>query len=361
MDRANTLDRIDRKDFQKTVNGKEVDLFLLSNSSGAEISVINFGGKIVSITVPDRNGNRIDVVLGKNNIDDYMNDQEQYFGAICGRTANRVANGRFFLEGREYRLTVNNGPNNLHGGIKGFNAVVWDARQLDDNTLELSYLSKDGEEGFPGNLQVVVVYHLNEENALEIYYEATTDKTTIINLTNHSFFNLSGEGDSYIGDHTLVINADYFLPTNDVAIPSGKPEKVEGTPFDFRVEYTIGERIGEECTQLEYGNGYDHSFIINRSGDGLEFCARAVSPKTGIVLEIFTTEPGVQLYTGNYLQGNFVGKNGNIYPKRSAFCLETQHFPDSINHPDFPTVILKPGEKFRSKTVYKFSTDSIIN
>ena len=359
MNKANILKSLNKKDFQKTVDGKPVDLFLLSNSKGTEISVINYGAKIVSLSVPDKNGNWVDVVLGKSNIDDYLNNQEQYFGAVCGRTANRIANGKFSLEGLEYQLAVNNGPNNLHGGIKGFNSVVWDARQLDDQTLELTYLSKDGEEGFPGNLFTIMIYRLTDDNALEISYEATADQTTIINLTNHSYFNLSGEGDVYIGDHLLEINADNYLPTNDVAIPFGKPEKVEGSPFDFRSFHTIGERIDEKCTQLIYGNGYDHNFILNQSGEGLIFCAKAISPKTGIVMDIFTTEPGVQLYTGNYLDGSFQGKNGHTYPKRSAFCLETQHFPDSIHHPDFPTIVLKTGEKFRSKTIYKFSTDSI--
>jgi aldose 1-epimerase len=256
-------------------------------------------------------------------------------------------------------LAANNGPNSLHGGIKGFNSVVWDAKQLDERTLKMTYLSKDGEEGFPGNLHITVIYRLLEDNSLEISYEATTDKATIINLTNHSYFNLSGEGDSYIGDHTLLINSGSFLPTNDVAIPLGKPEEVEDTPFDFRTDHTIGERINEEDTQLIYGNGYDHNFILNRSGEGLEFCAKAVSPKTGITLEIFTTEPGVQLYTGNYLDGSFFGKNGHTYPKRSAFCLETQHYPDSIHHPEFPTIVLRPEDKFQSKTIYKFSTENI--
>jgi aldose 1-epimerase len=352
----NSLERFNKKNFQKTVDGKKVDLFFLNNKNGVEISILNYGGKIVSLYVPDRNGKFVDVVLGKSTIDDYLNEQEPYFGAICGRTANRIANGKFFLDGFEYRLAVNNGPNNLHGGIKGFNSVVWDARQPDEKTLELTYLSKDGEEGFPGNLQVVVCYHLTEENALEITYKAITDKTTLINLTNHSYFNLSGEGDPYIGDHLLQINADYYLPTNDVAIPLGLPEEVEDTAFDFRTLHTVGERIENESTQLIYGNGYDHNFILNRTDN--DFCAKAVSPQTGIVMEVYTTEPGVQLYTGNYLEGNFTGKNGHTYPKRSAFCLETQHFPDSIHHPDFPTTVLKPNEIFESKTIFKFSANN---
>jgi len=361
MNKVKTLESLNKKDFQKTVDGKPVELFILNNANGVEISIINYGAKIVSALVPDKNGKWTDVVLGKSNIDDYMNDQERYFGAVCGRTANRIAGGRFSLEGKEYHLAVNNGPNSLHGGIKGFNAVVWDAHQLDEQTLKLTYLSKDGEEGFPGNLHVTVVYHLADDNTLEIYYEATTDKTTIINLTNHAYFNLSGEGDPYIGDHTLIINANYYLPTNNVAIPLGKPEKVEGTPFDFRTGQAIGKRINEEFTQLIYGNGYDHNYILNRSEEGLVFCAKAASPKTGIVMDIFTTEPGVQLYSGNFMNGSFTGKNGHTYPKRSAFCLETQHYPDSIHQPDYPTVVLKPEETFRSKTTFTFSTDSNIH
>jgi aldose 1-epimerase len=357
MKKTLTLGGLDRKNFQKTIDGKPVDLYILSNQKGAEVSITNYGGKIVSIHVPDRKGNRVDVVLGKAALADYTNSQEPYFGAICGRTANRIANGRFSLEGKEYNLAVNNGPNSLHGGIKGFNSVVWDADQLDEQTLELTYQAKDGEEGFPGNLSVTVIYRLTDNNSLELEYKATTDKTTILNLTNHSYFNLSGEGDPYIGDHTLQINADYYLPTSDVAIPFGKPEPVEVTPFDFRTPHTIGERINEDFLQLIYGNGYDHNFIINHGGKGLVFAAKAVSPRTGIVLEVYTTEPGVQLYTGNYLEGNFPGKKGHPYPKRSAFCLETQHYPDSIHHPEYPSTILKPGEVFDSKTIFHFSVE----
>jgi aldose 1-epimerase len=357
MRKTLTLGGLDRKDFQKTIDGKPVDLYVLSNPKGAEVSIINYGGKIVSIHVPDRKGNWVDVVLGKANIDDYTNSQEPYFGAICGRTANRIANGSFSLEEKEYNLAVNNGPNSLHGGIKGFNAVVWDANQLDEQTLELTYQAKDGEEGFPGNLSVTVIYRLTDSNSLELEYKATTDKTTILNLTNHSYFNLSGEGEPYVGDHELQIDAAYYLPTNDVAIPFGKPENVEGTPFNFRTPHTIGDRINENFTQLVYGNGYDHNFIINNGGKGLAFAAKAVSPRTGIALEVYTTEPGVQLYTGNYLEGNFPGKKGHSYPKRSAFCLETQHYPDSIHHPEYPSTILKPGEVFESKTIFHFSIE----
>ncbi|MDR2843987.1 MAG: galactose mutarotase [Candidatus Symbiothrix sp.] len=351
-----TLSGLKKENFKAVVDGKQVDLFILTNKNGVEMSVTNFGAKIVTISVPDRKGKFTDVVLGKSNLPDYMNDQEPYFGAICGRTANRIADGRFFLEGTSYELAVNNGPNSLHGGLKGFNAVVWDAKLINEQTLELNYLAKDGEEGFPGNLQVTVIYQLTDDNAVEISYKAFTDKATILNLTNHSYFNLSGEGDSYIGDHELQINADTYLPTNDVAIPLGRSEKVEETPFDFRSLHTIGERIEEEDTQLIYGNGYDHTFIINKPAEKeLAYTSKAISPKTGIVLETYTTEPGVQLYTGNYLDGSFSGKNGHTYPKRSAFCLETQHYPDSIHHPEYPSIVLLPGEVFESKTVYRFS------
>jgi aldose 1-epimerase len=357
MKKTVTLGGLDIKDFRRTIDGKPVDLYILSNQKGAEVSVTNYGGKIVSIHVPDKNGKWVDVVLGKSNINDYTNSQEPYFGSLCGRVANRIAGGRFTLEGKQYLLATNNGPNSLHGGIKGFNAVVWDANQLNEQTLELTYLSKDGEEGFPGNLSITVTYRLSEDNALEIDYKATTDKTTILNLTNHSYFNLSGEGDPYIGDHFLQINADYYLPTSDVAIPFGKPEKVESTPFDFRTSHTIGERINENYTQLIYGTGYDHNYNINKPVIGLVFAAKAVSPRTGIVLEVYTTEPGIQLYTGNFLDGSFTGKNGHYYPKRSAFCLETQHYPDSINHPEYPSTVLKPGETFESKTIFRFSVE----
>lgn len=359
MKQTTILGNLRKEDFQKTIDGKSVSLFVLNNHSGSQACITNFGGKIVTVFVTDKNGKFVDVVLGKSNIDDYMNDQEPYFGAICGRTGNRIAKGKFTLDGKEYQLAINNGPNNLHGGLKGFNSVVWDAKQIDDQTLELSYLSKDGEEGFPGNLKVTVIYTLTDSNELQIDYKATTDQTTILNLTNHSYFNLSGEGDTYVGDHDLQINADTYLPTDDVAIPLGDPQKVEGTPFDFRSPSKIGNKIEDDDTQIIYGNGYDHTFVINKAKENdLAFTSKASSPKTGIVMETYTTEPGVQLYTGNYLDGSFKGKNGHTYPKRSAFCLETQHYPNSINHPAYPTVILKPGEEFNSKTVYKFSVKS---
>ncbi|MCL1942957.1 MAG: galactose mutarotase [Candidatus Azobacteroides sp.] len=344
------------KDFQKTVDGKQTDLYVLKNPSGMEVCITNYGAKIVSVMVPDKNGKFADVVLGHPSIDDYLTSQEPYFGAVCGRTGNRIAKGKFTLDGKEYTLAVNNGPNNLHGGIKGFHAVVWDAEQIDNQTIRLIYLSKDGEEGYPGNLTTILTYKLTDDNAVEIDYLATTDKPTIINLTNHSYFNLSGAGDPFIGDHLLTIHADTYLPTDDTAIPYGKPEKVEGTPMDFRTPHEIGARIDENFQQLIYGNGYDHTYVLNKEKDaGFSFCAKVVSPKTGIVMETYTTEPGVQLYTGNGMTGGFPAKGGKHYPKRSAFCLETQHFPDSINKPEYPGVVLRPGEKFTSQTTYKFS------
>jgi aldose 1-epimerase len=358
MKKTSDLGNLQTKDFQKTVDGKPVDLFILSNKNGMEMSVTNYGAKIVALYVPGNDGKMIDVVLGHATIDEYLTSQEPYFGAICGRTGNRIAKGKFTLDGKEYSLAVNNGPNNLHGGVKGFHAVVWDARQTDDQTLELVYLSKDGEEGFPGNLTTTLIYKLTDDNSLEIDYKATTDKPTILNPTNHSYFNLSGAGDPSIGDHLLTINADTYLPTDETAIPYGKPEKVEGTPMDFRTPHEIGAHINDNFQQLIFGKGYDHNYILNKEGGELSFCAKSVSPKTGIVMETYTTEPGVQLYTGNYLTGKFVAKEGKHYPMRSAFCLETQHFPDSINRPEYPSVVLRPGEVFKSQTIYKFSINN---
>ena len=355
MSKSVTIDLLRKEDFQKIVDNKQVALYILTGKSGLEMSVTNFGAKIVSLHVPDRNGKMTDVVLGHNTLDGYLSSKEPYFGAVCGRTGNRIAKGRFTLDGKEYRLAVNNGPNNLHGGLKGFNAVVWDACQTDEQTIELTYVSPDGEEGFPGTLTTKITYRITDNNSVQMEYEAQTDQPTIVNLTNHSFFNLSGAGDPYIGDHQLTINADTYLPTDDTAIPYGNAESVAGTPMDFRTPCTIGERIKEDFQQLIFGKGYDHTYVLNKQNDELSFCAKAVSPKTGIVMDVFTTEPGVQLYTGNWLTGEYVGKNGHHYPMRSAFCLETQHFPDSINKPQFPTVILRPGETFKSQTIFKFN------
>lgn len=343
--------------FEKIVDGKQTGLYTLTNQNGSEVTVTNYGAKIVSLMVPDKEGTLTDVVLGHPSMDDYLTSEEPYFGAVCGRTANRIAEGRFSLNGKDYTLAVNNGPNSLHGGIKGFNAVVWDVRMVTPNSIELFYLSPDGEEGFPGNLSVTIIYTLTDDHSLEIIYRATTDKTTILNLTNHSYFNLSGEGDPYIGDHLLTVNADEYLPTDSTAIPYGNPAPVAHTPMDFREPFAIGSRINEDTEQLRFGNGYDHNYILNKEGadNDYTFAGICESPQTGIKMEIYTTEPGMQVYTGNWMTGNFPGKNGHRYPMRSAVCFETQHFPDSINNPAYPTVILQPEEKFESRTTYKFS------
>ncbi len=341
--------------FQKTVDGRQIGLYTLTNKNGCEVTVTNYGAKIVSLMVPDKNGVMVDVVLGHNTIDEYLASEEPYFGAICGRTGNRIANGRFTLEGKEYQLAVNNGPNSLHGGLKGFNAVVWEVKKLTDQSIELFYLSADGEEGFPGNLSVTLTYTLTDDNSLDIWYNVTTDKTTILNLTNHSYFNLSGQGDPSIDDHLLMIAADYFLPTDNTAIPYGDAKSVKGTPFDFTEPYTLGGRINDDDEQLHFGKGYDHTFVLNKSAENeYSYAGYCLSPKTGIKMDIYTSEPGMQVYTGNWMTGNFEGKHGKRYPARSAVCFETQHFPDSINKPDYPSVVLRPGETFDSRTTYQF-------
>lgn len=343
-------------DFKKVMDGKETGLFILQNANGCELAVTNYGAKIVSLSVPDKTGEFIDVVTGHDSIDDYLSSTEPYFGAVCGRTGNRIAKGKFSLEGKEYTLAINNGPNNLHGGLKGFNAVVWDVKNISRNSIELFYLSPDGEEGFPGNLSVTVKYTLTGDNAVEIDYRATTDKTTILNLTNHSYFNLSGAGDPTIGDHVLTLESDFYLPTDETAIPYGKAESVTGTPMDFTTPHAIGERINDDFQQLIFGKGYDHTFVLNRKGEK-EYAYFGVlqSPKSGIKMEMYTSEPGVQMYTGNWMTGQLTGKNGQRYPERAAVCFETQHYPDSIHHPGYPSVVLHPGEVFESKTTYKFT------
>ncbi len=342
--------------FEKSVDGRQTGLYTLTNKRGCEVTVTNYGAKIVSLMVPDKSGQLTDVVLGHPSIDDYLTSQEPYFGAVCGRVGNRIAKGQFTLEGVTYQLAVNNGPNHLHGGLKGFNALVWEVKRVSDSSIELFYLSPDGEEGYPGNLQVTIIYNLTEDNALDIIYKAETDKTTILNLTNHSYFNLSGQGDPSIGDHLLMLNAETYLPTDETAIPYGDPQSVKDTPMDFTEPFSIGERINDDFEQLHFGNGYDHTFVLEKpSPEEYAYAGICESPKTGIKMEIYTTEPGLQLYTGNWMTGNFAGKQGKHYPYRSAVCFETQHYPDSINKPDYPTTILRPGEEFESRTTYKFS------
>ena len=358
MTNENTLSGLLTANFQKVVDGKETSLCILTNKAGSEVTVLNYGAKIVSLMVKDKNGILTDVVTGHDSIDDYLTSEEPYFGAICGRYGNRIANGCFTIDGVSYdKLAINNGPNSLHGGIKGFNSVVWDMKRIDNQSVELKYSSADGEEGFPGKLDTTLTYRLTDDNEVVITYHAVTDKPTVLNLTNHSYFNLSGAGDPYIGDHLLTINADYYLPTDNTAIPYGPKEKVEGTPMDFRTPYEVGERINDDFEQLVFGKGYDHTYILNKEGNDLSFCAHCVSTKTGIIMDVFTTEPGVQLYTGNWMTGNLIGKSGQRYPMRAALCLETQHFPDSPNKPEYPTTILRPDEAFESQTIFKFSVE----
>ncbi|NDV69862.1 aldose epimerase family protein [Dysgonomonas sp. 25] len=342
-------------DFTGKVDGKDVQLYILTNNKGAEVTVLNYGAKIVSLMVPDKNGKLTDVVQGHQNLDAYLHSEEPSFGAVCGRVANRIAKGKFTLEGKEYQLAINNGPNSLHGGVKGFHFVVWDAKQIDGQTVELTYLAKDGEENYPGNLTTKVTYHLTEDNALDVKYEATTDKTTILNVTNHSYFNLSGDADQDAMDHVVVIDAKEYLPTDETSIPLGKPATVVGTPFDFLSPHTLAERINEDFEQLRIGKGYDHCWVLNKKEGEYAFAVECTSPKTGICMTIHTSEPGVQVYTANWLAGKQVNKNGHKYPERSSVCFETQHYPDAINHPDYPTVILKPGDKFESRTTFAFS------
>ncbi len=349
-----------KKPFGKTPDGQPVDLYVLTNKSGAEVSITNFGGAVVSLKVPDRNGKLADVVLGYDTADGYVKDKS-YFGALVGRYGNRIAHAQFSLDGKTYTLAKNNGENSLHGGLKGFNKALWKAKILskkDGQSLELSYLSKDGEEGFPGNLKVRVIYTWTDANALRIEDSATTDKKTVVNLTSHSYFNLAGQGSGDILGHQLMIQADKFTPVDPSLIATGELRDVAGTPFDFRKPTAIGARIDQDDEQLKLGGGYDHNFVVRRSADaGESLAARVVEPTSGRVLEVWTTEPGVQFYTGNFLDGKTAGKGGVTYPRRNAFCLETQHFPDSPNQPKFPSVVLAPGARYHTITTYKFSVE----
>jgi aldose 1-epimerase len=342
-----------------THDGRPVSVYTLTNSHGVEVRAMNYGGIILSIRVPDRKGEFADVVLGHETLEGYI-PNPPYFGAIVGRYANRIANGTFTLDGKTYTLPKNDGPNTLHGGTtRTFNQVVWDAEPLKGKTgVAFSYLSKDGDDGFPGNLKVKVTYTLTDANALIIDYEATTDKATPINVSQHSYFNLKGEGNGDILDHEIMINADRFTPVDKNLIPTGELRPVKGTPFDFTKPTKIGAHINDDYEQLVLGHGYDHNFVIKRQGDSvrdLDLAARVYEPTTGRVLEVSTTQPGVQFYTGNFLDGSITGKHGHVYKHRYGFCLETQHFPDSPNHPDFPNTILRPGETFHEKTIFKFS------
>ncbi|MGH9529786.1 MAG: aldose epimerase family protein [Terriglobales bacterium] len=345
--------------FGKTDDGQQMDLYTLTNAKGMQVAITNFGGTIVSIKVPDKNGNIADVVLGYDDVSGYQGGKA-YFGATIGRYGNRIAKGKFTLDGKTYQLPLNDGPNTLHGGIKGFSQRVWTAKDVSGpagQALQLTYLSKDGEEGFPGNLHVKVVFTLPSTNELKIDYSATTDKDTVINLTNHSYFNLSGKGEGDILGTELKINASRFTPVDSTLIPTGEMRSVKGTPFDFTKSTAIGARINQDDEQLKLAGGYDHNWVLDAGKTvSLHLAAEAYDPTSGRVLEVLTTEPGVQFYTGNFLDGTIHGKGGKVYNKHDAFCLETQHFPDSPNHPKFPSTELKPGEQYHTITVFKFLT-----
>ena len=346
-----------RTPFGRTAEGDAVDLFTLTNAHGIEVRAMSYGGIIVSLRVPDREGRLDDVVLGHESLEGYLKSPS-YFGAIVGRYGNRIAKGQFTLDGRTYKLATNNGPNHLHGGVKGFDKVVWKAEPFehpDGVGVVFSYLSKDGEEGYPGRLSARVTYTLNDRDELAFDYFATTDKATPVNLTQHSYFNLVGDAKRDVLDHELLIDADRFTAVDATLIPTGVLAPVQGTPLDFRTPIAIGARIEQPDEQLRRGGGYDHNFVLNHK-PGLALAARVFEPTTGRVLEVSTTEPGLQFYSGNFLDGTVTGKSGRVYRRRYGFCLETQHFPDSPNHPDFPSTILRPGREYRSKTVLAFKT-----
>ena len=355
MDKMN-LSGLNPKDFQTEIDGKMTDLYILKNQNGYEVAVTNYGGSLVAIMVPDKDGQVANVIQGHDNIQDAIDSPEPFLSTLVGRYGNRIAKGKFTLEGKEYSLSINNGPNHLHGGPTGFHARVWDAEQLSENSLKLHYLSADGEEGFPGNLDMTVVYTFTDENELVIDYTGTTDKTTVVNMTNHGFFSLTGIANPTptIEDLECEINADYYVPIDDTSIPTGEIESVKGTPFDFTTPHAVGERIDADHIQTKRGAGYDHCFVLNKKQPGeLTFAARVVEPKSGRMMEVYTTEPGVQVYTDNWADG-YKGQHGATFPRRSAICFEAQHYPDSPNHPYFPSVVLKPGEVYTQKTIYKF-------
>jgi aldose 1-epimerase len=342
--------------FGVLASGDSVKLYTLKNANGMEVAISDLGGTIIKWTAPDKDGKFEDITLGSNNPEDYLTSTK-YLGALIGRFGNRIAKGKFTLDGKEYTLAVNNGPNALHGGLKGFNAAIWTATPIEgaEPGLKLTYLSKDGEEGYPGNLNVEVVYTLKNDNSLSIDYKATTDKNTVVNLTNHAYFNLKGEGKGDILDHEIALNADKFLPTDAGLIPTGELKPVKGTPFDFTSSHLIGERINDTTDiDIKLGGGYDHCWVFTDQSNKLKSVAIVTEPKSGRTMEVLTTEPAVQFYTGNFLNGSAKGKSGVKYEKRFGFCLETQHFPDSPNQVAFPTTVLKPGETYTSTTVYKF-------
>jgi aldose 1-epimerase len=353
---SKTTGTISQAPFGKTADGTPVEIYTLRNHNGMEARVMTYGGIVVSLKVPDKNGKFGDVVLGYDNLDDYVKNNP-FFGALVGRYGNRIAKGKFTLDGHEYTLALNNAPNNLHGGPVGFDKRVWKVARADVGPdgprLELTYLSQDGDQGFPGNLKVTATYTVTADNGLCLDYTATTDKDTICNLTQHSYFNLAGKGD--ILNHQVFINADKFTPVDSTLIPTGELKPVAGTPFDFRTATAVGTRINDNDEQLKFGHGYDHNWVANKPLGKLGLVARVTEPSTGRAMEVWSTEPGVQFYTGNFLDGSITGKGGWVYELRNGLCFEPQHYPDSPNHPQFPSVELKPGQTYQNTIIYKFS------
>tara|TARA_B100000035_G_scaffold299309_1_gene293860 strand:- start:217 stop:1350 length:1134 start_codon:yes stop_codon:yes gene_type:complete len=347
---------LNKTEFVKTIDGKKTNLYILKNRNGVEVAVTNYGARTVGISVPDKNGQFEDVISGFNTLDEYINCPEPFHGPIVGRVGNRIAKGKFKLDGKEYNVSINNGPNHLHGGLKGFHHRVWDVKSVSDKAIALHYLSKDGEMGYPGNLSVDVRYALNDKNELSISYKATTDKKTVVNLTWHPFFNLAGEGTT-INDHIMEINADKYTPVDETLFPLGKNVTVKNTPFDFRKPKAIGRDLDQQKTntQLKHGAGYDHNWVLKRPNDNsMAFAAHITEPQSGRVMEIYTQEPGLQFYGGNFFDGKTNGKNGKPQIHRGAMALETQKFPDAPNQPNFPSVVLKPGEVYETSSIYRF-------
>ncbi len=353
-----TASGISKATFGTLPDGKVADIYTLKNASGMEARISNYGGIVVSLTAPDKDGKFADVVLGCDSLSGYVKGVP-FFGALVGRYGNRIGKGKFTLDGKTYTLATNNGPNHLHGGKVGFDKVLWEATPTDGNepSLKLTYVSKDGEEGYPGNLSVEVIYQLKKDNSLSINYKATTDKPTVVNLTNHSYFNLTGDPSKEILSHELTLAADKFVPVDKNLIPTGELKPVAGTPFDFTKSAAIGSRINDSTDmQIKYGLGYDHCWVLNPSKESLNAFATVYEPSTGRVMEVSTSEPAVQFYTGNFLDGSVIGKNGVAAKYRTGFCLETEHYPDSPNKPAFPSTVLRPGETYQTTTVYRFST-----
>lgn len=354
----NNICGLKKEDFQKEIEGKKTDLYILKNEEGLEVAITNYGGSLVAIMTPDKEGKMANVIQGHDNIDDCINSPEPFLSTLIGRHGNRICKGKFVLHGKEYNLSINNGPNHLHGGPTGFHARVWDAVQMNDHTLLLTYTSAYYEEGFPGELTMNVMYSLTNENELVIDYKGFTNKKTIVNMTNHGFFSLAGIANPTptVEDVVCTINADFYIPIDDTSIPTGEILSVKGTPFDFLEPHTVGERIDADHEQIKHGAGYDHCFVLNKKEPGeLSFAARVEEPVSGRTMEVYTTEPGIQFYSDNWADG-YKGQHGATFPRRSALCFEAQHFPDSPNRPYFPTVVLNPGEEYSQKTIYKFGT-----